>query len=141
MIVVGARFRALAGARAALRAVRSTVEVAPGDLGLRGLGSTRYEAPAEAFVVAGRFEPEDVDAVVETFHAHGGRIIERRADGPRSTPRAAPREHSATPTMRARACRFALRGWRAAASRAHKRLRRPSPPLRVRTARCHRITS
>ena len=63
MILVGARFRALAGALAALRAVRGTVAVAPRDVGVRPLGTTRYEAPTESFVVAGRFEPEEVETV------------------------------------------------------------------------------
>lgn len=82
MEVVGARFRALAGARAALRAVVEGVSVAPGDAALRPLGSTRYDLPADAFVVAGRFHAADVPTVIRLLHAHGGRIIERRIDSP-----------------------------------------------------------
>jgi hypothetical protein len=137
MIVVGARFRALAGARAALRTVRASVAVAAGDVGVRALGSTGYETAAEGFVVAGRFEPGDVEAVIRIFHAHGGRIVVRRIDGAR-------------PAARRRVVRHAGRAGSALAHRAssevpasgslpRKRLRRPSPPLRVRTARCHRI--
>jgi hypothetical protein len=133
MIVLGARFRALAGARAALRAVRATVNVAPGDVGVRQLGTTRYEAPAEDFVVAGRFAPGDVAAVIEILHANGGRIIEQRVEPPGPQPREALR---ALP--HALATRAARLG-RAIAERSRKRLRRPSPPLRFRTARGHRI--
>jgi hypothetical protein len=136
MIVVGARFRALAGARAALRAVRASVSVAAGDVGVRPLGSTGYETGAEGFVVAGRFEPEDVETVIRIFHVHGGRIVVRRIDAPRppvrrTVVRPAGRSgagaHRASPSVRG------------VTSRPRKRLRRPSPPRRVRTARCHRI--
>ena len=80
MILVGARFRALAGARAALRAVRASVRVVPGDVGVRPLGTTRYDSPIEDFLLAGRFEPGDVESVIRILHAHGGR-------GRRSAPR------------------------------------------------------
>jgi hypothetical protein len=91
MVIVGARFRALAGARAALRAVRAAVSVPPGDAGVRPLGSTGYETPFEGFVVAGRFEDEDVPTVVRLLHANGGRVIERRRDLPRRLSARAPR--------------------------------------------------
>jgi len=121
MIVLGARFRALAAARAALRAVRDAVALPRGDAAVRPLGSTRYDAPSDGFVLAGRFEDDDVPTVVRLVHAHGGRIIERRTDSPRHRPAAVrPIEHS----------RASLR---------MNRPRRPSPPLRVRTARGHRI--
>ena len=83
MIVVGARFRALAGARAALRAIRTSVGVAPGDVAVRPLGGTRYETPIDDFVLAGRFDDRDVAAVINAVHANGGRVIERRTDSPR----------------------------------------------------------
>lgn len=86
MMVVGARFRALAGARAALRAIRASVGVAPGDVAVRPLGGTRYEAPVDDFVLAGRFEDEDVSTVIDVVHEHGGSVIERRPDPPRSAP-------------------------------------------------------
>jgi hypothetical protein len=84
MIVVGARFRALAGALAALRAIRTSIGVAVGDIGVRPLGGTSYEAPVDDFVLAGRFENDDVPAVIGLVHAHGGRVIDRRVDTPRS---------------------------------------------------------
>jgi hypothetical protein len=87
MIVVGARFRALAGARAALQAVRTSVAVAPGDVAVRPLGSTRYETVTEGFVLGGRFDDRDVATVLKILHANGGRIVERRNDAPRSTAR------------------------------------------------------
>jgi hypothetical protein len=144
MIVVGARFRALAAARAALNAVRGAVSVAPGDAGVRPLGSTGYEAPADAFVVAGRFEDGDEVKVVQLLHAHGGRIIERRVDSPRARPLAAPEPPAWPAAARTKTprppSRLRLRAMdETTSSRLHKRLRRPSPPLRVRTARSHRI--
>ncbi|HET9852054.1 MAG TPA: hypothetical protein VFP56_06060 [Candidatus Limnocylindrales bacterium] len=84
MMVVGARFRALAGARAALRAIRTSIGVAAGDVGVRPLGGTSYEAPVDDFVLAGRFEDADVPRVIGFVHAHGGRVIERRNDTQRS---------------------------------------------------------
>lgn len=144
MIVVGARFRALAGAKAALRAVRNAVAVAPGDAAVRPLGSTRYEAPAEAFVVAGRFEEDDAWKVVQLLHAHGGRIIEQRMDTPRARPLGAalpPAWPVSARTKPARgAPRLSLRLMdQPTSARLRKRPRRPSPSLRARTARGHRI--
>lgn len=144
MIVVGARFRALAGANAALRAIRNAVAVAPGDAAVRALGSTRYEAPADAFVVAGRFEEDDAPTVVRLLHAHGGRIIERRMDTPRAQPLGAALQPAWPSGARTRSARGALRlslrpMERATSARLRKRPRRPAPSLRVRTARGHRI--
>ena len=79
MIVVGARFRALAGARAALRAVRSSVDVAPGDVSVRARQHA-LQVPIDDFVLAGRFEPEDVDTVVQSSTAHGGRVLMQRIE-------------------------------------------------------------
>ena len=129
MIVVGARFRALAAARAALRAIRTSVVVEPGDVAVRPLGTTTYEAPGEQFLLAGRFEADDVSDVISVLHAHGGRVIERRDDAPHATsiPAALPRSSA---RLRERpAGRDQERG-----SRRQKRLRRPAPPRRVRTA-------
>ncbi len=140
MILVGARFRALAGARAALRAVRGSVPVVAGDVGVRPLGSTGYETSIEAFVVAGRFEPEDVETVIRILHAHGGRVVVRRADSPRVATRAgSPARGAASVRQGSTAAQMAPRVRPAVATRSRKRLRRPSPPPRVRTARCHRI--
>ena len=80
MYLVGARFSRLARARAALEELRERIAVAPGDLGLRPLGSVRYEQPARGVVVAGRFVASDVDAVVAILERHGGEIVFRRAD-------------------------------------------------------------
>jgi hypothetical protein len=133
MVLLGARFRALAGAVAALRAIRSSVPVAPVDVGVRPLGSTTYEAPAEDFLVAGRFEPADVETVIRILHSNGGRVVERRIDPAMATP---PRTESPAPhgvrLNRRPAPPMAFTGPRT-------RLRRPSPPRRVRTARSHRI--
>lgn len=80
MYLVGARFGDLDSANAALIELRGSVAVAPGDLGLRLLGSLRYEQPAKGHVVAGRFEPDDVPAVISIMERHGGEIVFRRAE-------------------------------------------------------------
>jgi hypothetical protein len=80
MLVIGARFRTVGAARAALRGVRASVAVPAGDVAVRPLGSTRYDAPEEQFLLAGRFEPADVPAVTAIVHAEGGKVIERRSD-------------------------------------------------------------
>lgn len=145
MILVGARFRALAGARAALRAVRNSVDVPAGDVGVRPLGSTGYESSAEAFVLAGRFAPDDVATVIRILHTHGGRIVVRRIDSPGAVSVEPARRAPGRDGMATAGCRppvahqMAPRVRSAVGGRPRKRLRRPSPPLRVRTARCHRI--
>ena len=80
MYLVGARFADLDSASAARDALRDEFEVGPGDLGLRPLGSVRYEEPARDLVVAGRFELADVDAVVSLMQRHGGEIVFRRPE-------------------------------------------------------------
>lgn len=148
MYVVGARFRSLAAAGAALLAVRSAVSVAPGDAGIRALGTTRYDEPLEEFLLAGRFADDEVETVIGIVESQGGEVIERRRDAPRvaAPPRAVatsnppfaaswmpPRTAHRTPPVPSR---------RAAAARTlrpRKRLRRPSAPLRVRAARAHRF--
>ena len=80
MYLVGARFDQLTGAEAALLELRERLELDDADLGLRPLGSLRYEEPAKGLVVAGRFEHEDVDGVVEIMHRHGGEIVFKRPE-------------------------------------------------------------
>ena len=80
MHVIGARFADEAAAMAALLAVRSSLPVEPGDVAVRPLGSTRYEEPATGFVLAGRFDSADVDAVAAIVVRHGGTVISRRRE-------------------------------------------------------------
>lgn len=80
MFLVGSRFEDFESAQAALRQVQDSVAHAPGDLGLRPLGSVRYEHPARGAIVAGRFASEDVGRVVEILERHGGTIVFRRAE-------------------------------------------------------------
>jgi hypothetical protein len=87
MYLVGARFGDFESANAALVELRDRVAVAPHDVGVRQLGSLRYERPARGHVVAGRFEPDDVAAVIAILERHGGEIVFRRADW-RLVPRA-----------------------------------------------------
>lgn len=80
MYLVGARFEDVDAANAAMRELRQRVTVEAGDLGLRPLGSLRYEQPAKGLILAGRFDDEDVDGVIETLERHGGEIVFKRAE-------------------------------------------------------------
>jgi hypothetical protein len=80
MYLVGARFRDAATANHALGELRDRIPFAPGDLGVRPLGSLRYERPAVGVVVAGRFESADVESVVSIMERHGGEIVFRRTE-------------------------------------------------------------
>ena len=80
MYLVGARFDDLNAAQAALMELGERVEVDEKDLGLRPLGSLRYEEPAQGLVVAGRFGHGDVDEVVDIMRRHGGEIVFKRAE-------------------------------------------------------------
>jgi hypothetical protein len=88
MFLVGARFGDAGSANDALGELRDRIAIAPGDLGVRPLGSVRYEHPAVGVVVAGQFEPADVDAVVAIMERHGGEIVFRRAEWRRPRPAA-----------------------------------------------------
>jgi len=86
MYLVGGRFDDVASANAVLHELRERIQVEVGDLGLRPLGSLRYEQPASGLVVAGRFRSTDVDEVVEIMHRHGGEIVFKRAEWRRPRP-------------------------------------------------------
>jgi hypothetical protein len=90
MFLVGARFGDAGTANDALGELRDRIAVAPGDLGVRPLGSLRYERPAVGVVVAGRFEQADVEAVVAIMVRHGGEIVFRRAEWRQPRPVASP---------------------------------------------------
>jgi hypothetical protein len=90
MFLVGARFGDAATANDALGELRDRIAVAPGDLGVRPLGSLRYERPAVGVVVAGRFEQADVEAVVAIMVRHGGDIVFRRAEWRHPRPEGSP---------------------------------------------------
>ena len=100
MHLVGARFDDLTGARAALLELRERLEPEDGDLGLRPLGSLRYEEPAEGLVVAGRFQHDDVDGVVEIMRRHGGEIVFKRAEWRRPRPLSGGSERSCSRCQR-----------------------------------------
>jgi hypothetical protein len=95
MYLVGARFSAARSAEAAVRELRDAIAVGPGDLSLQPLGSVRYERPASGLVVAGRFAPADVDAVVEILQRHRGEVVFRRPEWRQPRP-PAPRSDRAT---------------------------------------------
>jgi hypothetical protein len=130
---VGARFRDLRTASAALGEIRASVDVEPGDLAVRPLGSTRYDVPSDDIVLAGRFEPGDVEAVVEILEAHGGAILARRPESPAghelAPPTGSDRDARARPAERARP----------PVKMPRKRLRRQAALLRGLAARDRRI--
>jgi hypothetical protein len=86
MYLVGARFDDLERANAAIAELRLSIRVEPGEIGLRPLGSLRYDEPATGLVVAGRFGSRDVPAVVEIVERHGGEIVFQRAEWRRPRP-------------------------------------------------------
>jgi hypothetical protein len=75
MHVIGARFADLASALAAMGEIRGRVPVDPGEVGVRALGSTHYEEPAWGFILAGRFAPAVVDAVLAIVEGRGGSVL------------------------------------------------------------------
>jgi hypothetical protein len=82
MHVVGARFADLESALAAMGDIRGRVQVGPDELGVRALGSTRYEEPAWGFVLAGRFAAAVVDAVVAIVEGYGGTLLTHYVERP-----------------------------------------------------------
>ncbi len=143
MHFIGARFADIQTASAALGEIRASVAVGPGDLALRPLGSTRYDVPSDDIVLAGRFEPGDVDAVVGILMAHGGAILAQHSES------RAPRESAQheTPVSDARVSRDRESHTRTTdrvrerRGMTRKRLRRPATPLRRRAAKNRRIRS
>ena len=133
MDVIGARFADLSAAMAARDAILAVVAVPSADVAVRALGTTRYDQPIEAFVLAGRFPFAAAQDVVRLMRDHGGVIISRRFEGP-----ATGRQPEATTTgaaLGSLAIRPRVERLRAAV---RKRLRRPSARLRVRAARADR---
>ena len=86
MYLVGARFDQHDSANEALAELRARIRVEAGDLGLRPLGSLRYDQPSGGLVVAGRFGFRDVDTVIEILRRHGGEIVFKRAEWRRPRP-------------------------------------------------------
>ena len=129
MDVVGAQFRELESAIEAMRAIRGAVAVVPSDVAVRPLGSTSYDQPLEAFVLAGRFASADVALVARIVADHGGIVISRRRELTRAvTPGAGSSPRSPRPSR--------LRGpfgRRLVVSRPGKSL--PARPLRARLSR------
>ena len=86
MYLIGARFESIEAANTAIAELRQQTRVDPGEIGLRPLGSLRYEEPARGLVVAGRFESREVPGVLEIVARHGGEIVFKRAEWRRSRP-------------------------------------------------------
>jgi hypothetical protein len=133
MDVIGARFVALPAATEAREAILASVAVPPADVAVHPLGSTRYDAPVEAYLLAGRFASASAETVVRVIREHGGTILSRRTEW-------RPRARMVVAT--AAQGRTAARG-RPAGSRhpVRKRPRRPAARLRVRAARSGRRCS
>ena len=100
MYLVGARFESIEAANAAIAELRQQIPVEPGEIGLRPLGSVRYEEPARGLVVAGRFDHQDVDAVLEIMSRHGGEIVFKRAEWRRPRPVSGSSERSCSRCQR-----------------------------------------
>jgi hypothetical protein len=146
MHFIGARFADAQAASTALGEIRASVPVGPGDLALRPLGSTRYDVPSDDIVLAGRFEPGDVDEVVGILVANGGAILVQHPESRALQEATQP----ATPGLEARDARDARAREsstqttdpvRKQRGTTHKRLRRPATPLRRRAAKNRRIRS
>lgn len=137
MHVVGMRFEDHGSAAAALVEIRDRVPVAPGDIAVRPLGSTRYESPAGGFLLGGRFADADVPAVIQVAEARGGVLVERRLEWPHVNP--AP--ETRTPRLASGHARSSERRITRphAPSTRPKRLRRPAAGMR-RTARDRRCS-
>ena len=101
MYLVGARFENLEAANAAIAELRQQTRVDPAEIGLRPLGSLRYEEPApRGLVVAGRFEGRDVPGVLEIVARHGGEIVFKRAEWRRPRPLSGGSERSCSRCQR-----------------------------------------
>jgi hypothetical protein len=105
MYLVGARFSNAGSANVAVTELGDRIEVAPGDLGVRPLGSLRYERPAVGVVVAGRFAFADVDSVVSIMERHGGEVVFRRAEWRHPRPAASRSDRSCARCQRLTALR------------------------------------
>jgi hypothetical protein len=86
MYLVGARFESLEAAKAAIAELRQQTGVEPSEIGLRPLGSLRYDEPARGHVVAGRFGSRDVPGVLEIIDRHGGEVVFKRTEWRRPRP-------------------------------------------------------
>ena len=128
MDVIGARFANLPAAIAARDAICAAVAVPASDVAVRPLGTTRYDEPVDAFVLAGKFPTALAEAVVRLMRDGGGTILSRRTEWLRH---ARPVGHPEQPQPQG-----ARPGAPRAMSRARKRLRRPAARLRIRRARC-----
>ena len=127
MHVIGGRFSELGAATAARDAILAAVAMPPADVAVRPLGTTEYDHPIEAFLLAGRFEPGAVAAVTRLVREHGGTVIWSRAEW-----KARPRPTADASVRRARGRRRIEVDARIAPSR--KRVRRPVARWRVRSA-------
>lgn len=75
MRMVGARFDDENDAHRALDELRTRFQLADADAGVRPLGTTAYDEPADAALLAGRFWPDRVAAVSDIVTEHGGEVV------------------------------------------------------------------
>jgi hypothetical protein len=151
MHVLGARFATLEAAGSALRDIRATVDVPAADVGVRPLGTTRYDAPVNEYLLAGRFADDVIDAAATAVERHGGVLFTLRSEAPRESrqaetvapetraPVAAVIRAGLTSPEEARE-RFGFRSPRLRDHRAERAtaMRRPAA-MRSRAAREHRL--
>ena len=130
MDVIGARFTELGAAIAARDAILAAVALPAADIAVRPLGTTRYDHPLDAFVLAGRVPAAAAGTVVQLIRAAGGQILSHRTESPQPV-RSAPQPGMQQPRgVRARVPRPTVR--------VRKRPRRPAARLRVRAAQAGR---
>jgi hypothetical protein len=133
MDVIAARFPDLPAAVAVRDAILAAVAVTAADVAVRPLGTTKYDEPIHAFVLAGRFPSAAAEAVVRLMRDGGGTILTRRTEW-------LPQGRQARPVLIRES-----HGARPGASRttplARRRPRHPAARLRVRVARAGRRSS
>jgi hypothetical protein len=147
MHVVGARFSDRDAAVAALHDLRVHVSVTRADVGVRPLGSTRYDRPTFDHLLAGRFETRDVETVVGILERHGGVIVWRREEWLRPAASAAtstPKPPNGRPARTRPGERVASSlavpdALRRSAPSLHRPCRRPAAPLHGRAAGDRRV--
>jgi hypothetical protein len=123
MDLIGGRFADLAAAVAARDAILAAVAVPVADVAVRALGTTQYDNPLHAFVLAGRFPSAMADLAVRLIREHGGAIISRRTEWQASV---RPTGQTSAPAAGARP------GAPRATAFALKRPRRPAARVRIR---------
>jgi hypothetical protein len=81
MYLVGARFPDQEDAARSLAELRSCLDIGPDDAGVEAMGTTDYEDPMEAALLAGRFRPDRLALVEQVIARNGGAIVLEKSEG------------------------------------------------------------